>query len=87
MSVGTKLLRFHIRTLSKFNNFPTGTALMKVVEVYREIQDQQMNIVSFDCVYPALLILDSSLILNSKRGMPIIPFSNIVLMKLFLESI
>lgn len=42
---------------------------MKVVEVYREIQDQQMNIVSFDCVYPALLILDSSLILNSKRGM------------------
>lgn len=24
----------------------TGTALMKVVEVYREIQDQQMNIVS-----------------------------------------
>lgn len=34
---------------------------MKVVEVYREIQDQQMNIVSCDYVYPALLIWDTSL--------------------------
>ena len=28
------------------SNFVPGAALMKIVEVYKEIQDQQMNIVS-----------------------------------------